>query len=294
MKAKDRRLAELKNAIPEVTPEEALALHKQGAVLLDVREADEIANGSPKGALRMGRGFLELRIEDAVPETDQALLVMCAGGVRSLFAAETLRQLGYRNVKSVAGGFNRWKNNGLPFEMPRVLDDDARERYARHLLLPEVGEKGQLKLMDSKVLLIGAGGLGSPSSYYLAAAGVGTLGLVDHDVVDRSNLQRQILHTENRVDTPKVASAREALESLNPRVKIVGYETRLDSSNVEEILSGYDVVVDGSDNLPTRYLINDACVKLGIPNIHAAVYRFEGQITVFWPGYEKRTISRTP
>lgn len=288
MKAKDRRLAELRNAIPEVTPEEALSLHKQGAVLLDVREADEVANGSPKGALRMGRGFLELRIEDAVPDQDRQVLVMCAGGVRSLFAAETLRQLGYRNVKSVAGGFNRWKNNGLPFEMPQVLDDDARERYARHLLLPEVGEQGQLKLMDSKVLLIGAGGLGSPAAYYLAAAGVGTLGLVDHDIVDRSNLQRQILHTENRVDTPKVASAREALESLNPRVKVVGYETRLDSSNVEEILSNYDAVVDGSDNLPTRYLVNDACVKLGIPNIHAAVYRFEGQITVFWPGYEKR------
>jgi molybdopterin/thiamine biosynthesis adenylyltransferase/rhodanese-related sulfurtransferase len=288
MKGKDRRLAEIRNSISEVSPEEALALHKQGAVLLDVREVDEVASGSPRGALRMGRGFLELRIEDAVPELDRPLLVMCAGGVRSLFAAEALKHLGYRNVKSVAGGFNRWKNNGLPFEMPRVLDDDARERYARHILLPEVGEQGQLKLMESKVLLIGAGGLGSPSALYLAAAGVGTLGLVDHDVVDRSNLQRQILHTEARIDTPKVASAREALESLNPRIKVVGYETRLDSSNVEEILANYDVVVDGSDNLPTRYLINDACVKLGIPNIHAAVYRFEGQITVFWPAYEKR------
>jgi molybdopterin/thiamine biosynthesis adenylyltransferase/rhodanese-related sulfurtransferase len=288
MKAKDRRLAELKKSIPEVLPEEALALHKQGAVLLDIREADEVATGSPRDAVRMGRGFLELRIEEAVPALDQPLLVMCAGGVRSLFAAETLKQLGYRDVKSVAGGFNRWKNSGLPFEMPRVLDADARERYARHLLLPEIGEAGQLKLMASKVLLIGAGGLGSPAAFYLAAAGVGTLGLVDHDVVDRSNLQRQILHTEARVDTPKVASAREALESLNPRVKIVSYETRLDSGNVEEILSNYDVVVDGSDNLPTRYLINDACVKLDIPNIHAAVYRFEGQITVFWPGYGKR------
>jgi len=287
MKAKDRRLAELKTLIPEVSPEEALAQHRQGAVLLDVRESDEVANGSPGGALRLNRGFLELRIEDKVPDPAQPILVMCAGGVRSLFAAEALKQLGYQDVKSVAGGFNRWKNNGLPFEMPRVLDDDARERYARHLLLPEVGEQGQLKLMDSKVLLIGAGGLGSPAALYLAATGVGTLGLVDHDVVDRSNLQRQILHTEARVDTPKVASAREALESLNPRVKVVGYETRLDSGNVEEILSGYDVVVDGSDNLPTRYLINDACVKLGIPNIHAAIYRFEGQITVFWPGYEK-------
>src|SRR3569833_596657 len=287
MKAKDRRLAELKTLIPEVSPEEALAQHRQGAVLLDVRESDEVASGSPGGALRLNRGFLELRIEDKVPDPAQPILVMCAGGVRSLFAAEALKQLGYQDVKSVAGGFNRWKNNGLPFEMPRVLDDDARERYARHLLLPEVGEQGQLKLMDSKVLLIGAGGLGSPAALYLAATGGGTLGLVDHDVVDRSNLQRQILHTEARVDTPKVASAREALESLNPREKVVGYETRLDSGNVEEILSGYDVVVDGSDNLPTRYLINDACVKLGIPNIHAAIYRFEGQITVFWPGYEK-------
>lgn len=288
MKAKDRRLAELKSGIPEIAPEEALALQKQGVVLVDVREADEIAGGSPKGALRLGRGFLELRIEDAVPDMNSELLVMCAGGVRSLFAAETLKKLGYTKVRSVAGGFNRWKNNGLPFETPRVLDADARERYARHLLLPEVGEAGQLKLLGSKVLLIGAGGLGSPSALYLAAAGVGTLGLVDHDVVDRSNLQRQILHTEARVDTPKVASAREALESLNPHVKVIGYQTRLDSTNVEEILSNYDVVVDGTDNLPTRYLINDACVKLGLPNVHAAVYRFEGQITVFWPGHEKQ------
>ena len=287
MKGKDRRLAEIKNIVPEISPEDALTQQKQGAVLIDVREADEVANGSPKGALRLNRGFLELRIEDKVPDFAQPVLVMCAGGVRSLFAAEALKNLGYENVKSVAGGFNRWKNNGLPFEMPRALDDDARERYARHLLLPEVGEQGQLKLMDSKVLLIGAGGLGSPAAFYLAASGVGTLGLVDHDVVDRSNLQRQILHTDARVDTPKVASAREALESLNPRVKVVGYQTRLDSSNVDEILSGYDVVVDGSDNLPTRYLINDACVKLGIPNIHAAIYRFEGQITIFWPGYDK-------
>lgn len=288
MKAKDRRLEELKAAIPEVTPDEALTLQKQGAILIDVREADEVANGSPKDALRLNRGFLELRIEDAIPNTDQAILVMCAGGVRSLFAAESLKQLGYSNVRSIAGGFNRWKNNGLDFEIPQTLDAIGRERYSRHILLPEVGEKGQLKLIGSKVLLIGAGGLGSPAAYYLAAAGVGTLGIVDHDVVDRSNLQRQILHSEVRIGTSKVASAREALESLNPDVKVVGYETRLDSSNVETILSAYDVVVDGTDNLPTRYLINDACVKLGIPNVHAAVYRFEGQITVFWPKYEKQ------
>ncbi|MBI2778398.1 MAG: molybdopterin-synthase adenylyltransferase MoeB [Gammaproteobacteria bacterium] len=288
MKAKDRRLAELKATIPEITPEEALALQSKGAVLVDVREADEIAQGSPKGALRLGRGFLELRVEEAVPDTSHTVLTMCAGGVRSLFAAETLQRLGYNDVRSVAGGFNRWKNSGLPFETPRTLDADARERYSRHLLLPEVGETGQLKLMDSKVLLIGAGGLGSPAALYLAAAGVGTLGIVDHDVVDRSNLQRQILHTEARVDTPKVESARESLEALNPKIKVVGYQAHLSSHNVEEILAGYDVVVDGTDNLPTRYLINDACVKLGIPNVHGAVYRFEGQVTVFWPGYEKQ------
>lgn len=288
MKAKDRRLADLRAKIPEVTPQEAAALCQQGAVLIDVRELDEVANGSPKQALRISKGYLELRVEDAVPDTQQTLLVMCAGGVRSLFAAESLKQMGYGDVRSVAGGFNRWKNDGLEFEIPKALDAVARERYSRHILLPEVGETGQLKLLGSKVLCIGAGGLGSPSAFYLAAAGVGTIGIVDHDVVDRSNLQRQILHTENRIGTPKVASARESLEALNPDVKVVGYETHLDSSNVEEILSAYDVVVDGTDNLATRYLINDACVKLGIPNVHAAVYRFEGQITVFWPKYEKR------
>lgn len=285
MKGMERRLAELKSVIPEVEPQQAQALLAQGALLVDVREADEIANGTPAGSLRMGRGYLELRIEEHVPDKDKTLLVMCAGGVRSLFAAEALQQLGYSDVRSLAGGFNRWKNQGLDFEIPHALSADAKERYSRHLLLPEVGEAGQLKLLGSKVLLIGAGGLGSPAAYYLAAAGVGTLGMVDHDVVDRSNLQRQIIHTEARVGTPKVASAREAIEQLNPDVKVVGYETHLDSSNVEEIFSAYDVIVDGTDNLPTRYLVNDACVKLGKPNVHAAVYRFEGQLTVFWPGH---------
>lgn len=287
MKGKDKRLAELQAAIAEVQPRDAQKLLEGGAVLIDVRERDEIANGSPDGALHLGRGFLELRVEDAVPDHATTVVVMCAGGSRSLFAAESLRNMGYSDVRSMAGGFNRWKNEGLPFSIPRQLDAIARERYSRHLLLPEVGEAGQIKLLNSKVLLIGAGGLGSPAAYYLAAAGVGTLGLVDHDVVDRSNLQRQILHTEARVGTPKVASAREAIESLNPDVKVVGYETHLDSSNVEEIFSAYDIIVDGTDNLPTRYLINDACVKLGKPNVHAAVYRFEGQLTVFWPRYEQ-------
>ncbi len=288
MKEIDRRLAALRKAIPEIDPRQAQALQAGGAILVDVREADEIANGSPRDALRLGRGFLELRIEERVPDKSTPLILMCAGGVRSLFAAEGLRQLGYEQVYSLAGGFNRWKNEGLDFEVPRTLDAQAKNRYARHLLLPEVGEAGQIKLLESKVLLIGAGGLGSPAAYYLAAAGVGTLGIVDHDVVDRSNLQRQILHTEARIGTPKVASAREALESLNPDIKVVGYEIHLNSENVEEILSAYDVVLDGSDNLPTRYLINDACVRLGIPNVHGAVYRFEGQLTVFWPGYPKR------
>ena len=287
MKAKDQRLAELKAEIPEVTPKEAIALQNQGAALIDVRETDEIKQGSPNGAHRLGRGYLELRVEDAIPDTKGTVLVMCAGGVRSLFAAENLKRLGYCDVRSVAGGFSRWKNEGLPFEIPRMLDDDARERYARHLLMPEVGEKGQLKLMDSKVLLIGAGGLGSPAAYYLAAAGVGTLGIVDHDVVDRSNLQRQILHTEARVGIPKVASATEALEALNPKINVVQHEIHLNSDNVDEIFSKYDVVVDGSDNFPTRYLVNDACIKHRIPNVHGAVFRFEGQITVFWPANEK-------
>lgn len=287
MSIKDRRLQELRQTILEVTPAQALTLRDQGAILIDVREQDEISQGSPLNANRLGRGFLELRIENAAPDPEQTLLVMCGGGIRSLFAAEDLRRLGYQDVRSVAGGFSRWKNEGLPFEMPRLLDADARERYARHLLMPEVGEAGQLKLLDSKVLLIGAGGLGSPAALYLAAAGVGTLGVVDHDIVDRSNLQRQILHTDERVGTPKVDSASQAIAAINPSVKVVSYATHLDSSNAEDIFAGYDVVVDGSDNFPTRYLVNDVCVRLGVPNVHGAVYRFEGQATVFWPGYEK-------
>jgi molybdopterin/thiamine biosynthesis adenylyltransferase len=213
---------------------------------------------------------------------------MCGSGARSLFAAEDLVRLGYRSVSSMAGGFTRWKNEGLPVELPFVLDPAARERYSRHLLMPEVGEAGQEKLLRSKVILVGAGGLGSPAAYYLAAAGVGKLGLVDHDVVDRSNLQRQILHTDSRVGTSKVASARQTLEALNPTIEVVGHETHLRSDNVEAMFAGYDVVVDGSDNFPTRYLVNDACVKLRIPNVHGAVYRFEGQVSVFWPARPQR------
>ena len=288
MKAKDLRLAELKTAIREVSPREALALQAQGAAIIDVREVDEIAQGSPPGALRLGRGFLELRVEDAVPDPERPLVLMCASGARSLFAAEDLKRLGYARLFNMGGGFTRWMNEGLPVEVPPRFDAGARERYSRHLVMPEVGEAGQLRLLASKVLLVGAGGLGSPAAMYLAAAGVGTLGIVDHDAVDRSNLQRQILHTDARVGTSKVASARQTLEALNPQVKVRPFELRLTSENVEDILQGFDVVVDGSDNFPTRYLVNDACVKLGLPNVHGAVFRFEGQATVFWPRFRMR------
>ena len=284
MSVKKRRLEELRRNIEEVTPEDAWALHKRGAALIDVREPDEVAGGIAVGARHIVRGFLELKIEDAVPDTGTPLLVMCASGSRSLFAAEDLRNLGYDDVKSVGGGFGRWKDDGLPVEVPRVLNAEQRERYGRHLSIPEIDEGGQIKLLDSRVLLVGAGGLGSPSAYYLAAAGVGTLGIVDDDVVDRSNLQRQILHTDDRVGISKVASARQTLQALNPTIEVVGYEERIDSKNVERIFEGWDVVVDGADNFPTRYLVNDASVKLGLPNVHGSVYRFEGQVTVFWPG----------
>ena len=284
MSARDERLQQLRSEVPEVTPAEAHELAESGAALIDVREPDEIGQGSPREAVRLGRGYLELRIEGEVPDTDRTVLVMCGGGTRSLFAADGLKRLGYRDVRSVAGGFNRWKNEGLPFEIPRVLDADARARYARQISLPEVGEAGQAALADARVLLIGAGGLGSPAALYLAAAGVGTLGIVDHDTVDRSNLQRQILHADARVGMSKIESARQAIGALNPAVEVVGHAERLASDNVERIFEGYDVIVDGSDNFATRYLVNDACVKLGLPNVHGAVFRFDGQASVFWPG----------
>ena len=287
VRAKDRKLMELRATIPQVTPREALKLKQNGAVLIDVREPDEITEGRPAGAHSLGRSYLELRIEEVAPDLGQTVVVMCNGGTRSLFAAEDLKRLGYTDVRSITGGFNRWKNDGLPFEVPQILDSDARERYSRHLLMPEVGEAGQLRLLNSKVLLVGVGGLGSPAAFYLAAAGVGTLGIIDHDLVELSNLQRQILHTDDRVGTPKVTSARATLQALNPHVKINEHDVRLDSTNVEAVFRGYDVVVDGSDNFATRYLVNDASVRLGIPNVHGAVFRFEGQVSVFWPAYPK-------
>lgn len=289
MSAKQKRLAELRAAIPEVSATEAFQEQQQGAVLLDVREIDEISQGSPshtdRGRThRLGRGFLELKIEEIAPDLDTPLLTLCAGGTRSLFAADDLVKMGYTKVHSVAGGFSGWKKAGLPIEVPRTLGQEDRERYSRHLSIPEVGEEGQARLLDSRVLLVGAGGLGCPTAFYLAAAGVGTLGIVDDDIVDRSNLQRQILHTDDRVGMPKVESAQKALTALNPGIRVVPHQERLTSENVERIFSGYDLVVDGTDNFATRYLINDACVKLGLPNVHGSVFRFEGQISVFWPG----------
>ncbi|WP_421621420.1 molybdopterin-synthase adenylyltransferase MoeB [Alkalilimnicola ehrlichii] len=279
--ALERLSARIRREVPEVTPAEAQKLAAQGAVLLDVREAGEVAEGSPTGALRIDRNWLELRIEEAVPEPERPILTLCAVGQRSLLAADDLRRLGYRDVRNIAGGFNRWKDEGLPFEVPRVLDDASRARYARHLRMPEVGEAGQLRLGESRVVLVGAGGLGSPAALYLAAAGVGTLVLVDHDVVDRSNLQRQILHTDDRVGQPKTESGRQAVAALNPQVRVEAVQARLNSENIEAVLVGADLVIDGSDNFPTRYLVNDACVKLGLPLVYGAVYRFEGQVTVF-------------
>jgi len=290
LKAKDKRLQQLRATIPEITPTAALNLLKEkDAVLLDIRDPDETAQGSPRQAIRLPKAYLELNIEEHIPDLNKKILIMCASGMRSLFAADALNQLGYQHVSSLAGGFTQWKNEGFEFEIPPTLNADARERYSRHLLMANVGEQGQLKLLNSKVLCIGAGGIGSPVALYLAAAGVGTLGIVDHDVVDRSNLQRQILHSEKTIGMPKVESASLALQALNPNVKVIKHQTHLDSSNVEQLLKNYDVIVDGSDNIPTRYLVNDACVKLGLPNVHGAVFRFEGQVTVFWPAHDEQT-----
>jgi len=253
------------------------------AVVLDVREPDEWEQGAIPGSIHIPRGHLETQIENRVPDKATPLIVFCAGGVRSAFAAKTLGELGYADVVSVEGGFGRWKDEGRNWRVPSVLTPQQRNRYHRHLLLPEVGLDGQQKLLGARVLLLGAGGLGSPAALYLAAAGVGTIGIIDMDVVDESNLQRQILHNIDRVGEPKVDSAKKTLTMLNPDVNVVTYDTRLGADNVLDILGGYDVVVDGADNFPSRYLLNDASVKLGVPVVHGSIFRFEGQVTVFDP-----------
>jgi adenylyltransferase/sulfurtransferase len=277
-------IRKVKTEIREVTAEEAQQAAQQGALLVDVREADEWSQGHAPGALHVPRGFLEIRIEEKAKDKAAPIVLYCAGGTRSAFAARSLQELGYTDVVSLAGGFGRWKESGLPVAVPKAFTSEQRQRYSRHLLVPEVGEAGQAKLLDSKVLLVGAGGLGSPAGLYLAAAGVGTIGVLDSDVVDLSNLQRQVLHTNARVGRLKTESAAETMQALNPDVKVVRHDLRLDSSNVLEVLKPYDVILDGSDNFSTKYLVNDASYLLGKPNVFGSIFRFEGQVSVFHCG----------
>jgi molybdopterin/thiamine biosynthesis adenylyltransferase/rhodanese-related sulfurtransferase len=277
-------LAATKAEIRETDPAEAeAAVRDRGAVVLDVREPDEHSQGAIVGAVHIPRGNLESNIENRVPNHDTPIVVQCATGVRSAFAAKTLAELGYTDVLSLKGGFNRWKDEGRPWSVPQTLTAEQRNRYQRHLLLPEVGEEGQLKLLDSKVLLLGAGGLGSPAAMYLAAAGVGTIGIIDMDVVDASNLQRQLLHNVDRIGERKVDSAKKTLVALNPDVNVVTYDVRLGADNVVEIFEQFDVVVDGTDNFPTRYLVNDASLKTRTPVVHGSIFRFEGQVSAYLP-----------
>ncbi|MFM7650411.1 MAG: molybdopterin-synthase adenylyltransferase MoeB [Acidimicrobiaceae bacterium] len=277
-------LAAAKSIIQEVDTQAASEkIASNQVVVLDVREPDEFEQGALKNVVHIPRGHLEAQVESKIVDKNSPVIVYCAGGVRSAFAAKTLQELGYSNVLSMAGGFGKWKDEGREWSTPVQLSAEQRNRYQRHVLLPEVGVEGQAKLLASKVLLLGAGGLGSPAAMYLAAAGVGTVGIVDMDVVDASNLQRQILHNLDRVGDRKVDSAKKTLTMLNPDINVVTYDTRLSAENVMEILSGYDVIVDGADNFPSRYLLNDASVKLGIPVVHGSIFRFEGMVSVFHP-----------
>jgi molybdopterin/thiamine biosynthesis adenylyltransferase/rhodanese-related sulfurtransferase len=277
-------LREARSEIPELTPAETDVLREGGtATLVDVREASEWDQGHVPGAVHISKSYIEQQIEGAVPDRDARVVTYCAGGVRSLFAAQTLRDMGYTNVASMSGGFQQWKSLGLPWTSPVSLTNEQKQRYSRHLLIPEVGSEGQAKLLDSKVLLIGAGGLGSPAALYLAAAGVGTIGIVDFDVVDASNLQRQVLHGTDRIGEKKVESARRTLQNLNPDVRVVGHDEMLVADNVERLIDGYDVILDGTDTFETRYIVNDAAVAAHIPVVHASVFRFEGQLTTFVP-----------
>jgi len=276
---------EARKVVPEVTADEVKNRVDRGTagVLLDVREKEEVRQGYIPGAVSIPRGFLEMQIEDKLPDKSAPIVAYCAGGTRSLLAGRILKELGYTNVVSMKGGFGGWKNKGLPVQEDKQFSSEQQIRYSRHFLLPEVGEAGQAKLLNAKVACIGAGGLGSPVALYLAAAGVGTIGLVDMDVVDLSNLQRQILHTNDRVGMLKTESAKMTLNALNPDVKVVEHRERLSSENAFRILADYDVVVNGCDNFPTRYLVNDACVLLKKPLVDGAIWQFEGQATVFDP-----------
>ncbi len=279
-------IKQVKSQIDEVDPGEVHGLLGDGVAVVDVRETEEVAQGKLPGATHVPRGFLESRIDGAVPDRSRRIVLYCASGNRSALAAKTLIDLGYEDVSSMTGGITLWKDRGLPVEVPRTYTPEQRQRYSRHFLLPEIGEAGQQTLLDARVLLLGAGGLGSPTALYLAAAGVGTLGIVDDDVVDVSNLQRQVIHTTDRVGMPKVESAEATIAALNPDVRVERFRTRFAASNVMEILEAagpWDVVVDGLDNFPTRYLLNDATVRLGIPVVSASILGFDGQLSVFRP-----------
>ncbi|HXQ00696.1 MAG TPA: molybdopterin-synthase adenylyltransferase MoeB [Solirubrobacteraceae bacterium] len=277
-------LRQVKSEIDEVDPSEVNELLQEGVPIIDVRETEELASGILPGAKHVPRSYLETRIEGIVPDRSAHVILYCASGNRSAYGARTLRDdLGYEHVESMTGGIALWKDRGYDVDVPRTLSAEQRDRYSRHLLIPEIGSEGQQKLLDAKVLLLGAGGLGSPTALYLAAAGVGTLGIVDDDVVDLSNLQRQVIHSTQRVGIPKVDSAEESIHALNPDVKVVKYPVRLDASNIMEIIEGYDVIVDGVDNFPTRYLLNDATVRLQIPVVSASILGFDGQLSVFKP-----------
>jgi len=275
---------EARSQIKQVDIDEARKmLERPGTVLIDVRESDEWRQGHIPQAIGIPRGFLELRVEEKVPDHNVPVILQCASGTRSLLAARTLREMGYAKVYNLVGGFNAWKDRGLPFVADRQFTPEELTRYARHFVIPEVGEKGQAKLLDAKVLLLGTGALGSPSALYLAAAGVGTIGLIDFDVVDLSNLQRQIIHTAERVGMLKTESAQKSINALNPGVKVIRHDVRLTSENALDVVKDYDVVVNCGDNFPARYLINDTCVLLKKPLVDGAIYRFEGNATVFYP-----------
>ncbi|GAC1342008.1 MAG: molybdopterin-synthase adenylyltransferase MoeB [Myxococcales bacterium] len=284
---KTELLKQARTQVPEVSPQELsrqLAAPGAKPLVLDVREKDEVDAGVVPGSRHVPRGFLDLRIEEAVPDHTADVVLYCAGGTRSLLAGKLLREMGYQRVRSLAGGYGAWKSAGLPVDVPLRLSDAQRARYSRHLLIPEVGEAGQAKLLRAKVLLIGAGGLGSPAALYLAAAGVGRIGLVDDDVVDESNLQRQILHNTKRVGMHKTESAKQTITELNPDVRVDEHRVRLNRDNALALFQDYDVVLDGTDNFGTRYLVNDACVLSGKPNAHGSIFRFDGQATTFVPG----------
>jgi len=277
-------IGRVRSGIREASIEEARSLLASGAALVDVREGDEWEQGHLPGATFIPRGYLEQRIEAQVPDKTRPVVLYCAGGTRSALAARTLTELGYAQPVSLAGGFAGWKEAGLPVDVPRVLSAEQRERYSRHLRVPEVGEEGQARLLDAKVLLVGAGGLGCPAGLYLAAAGVGTIGIADFDTVDLSNLQRQVLHTTDRVGRPKTESAEAALRGLNPDVRVVRHDQRLEAANVMDVFKAYDVIVDGCDNFATKYLVNDAAALLRKPVVYGSIFRFDGQAAVFAAG----------